>query len=116
MKRQNSEDDLMPLAGMISSNGLSFTILTVQSCSEFSWCHDRQPVILPSASATWQWLSNGPIDACGSLLVAWKDLLWHKVHPQVGSIKNNDPTCIMRYGVSDINKETPTLLPTFEKG
>merc|ERR1712187_262406 len=93
----------------------SFTILTTQACPELAWCHERQPVILPSAAAIWQWLSNGPFDACGSLLGACNDLQWHKVHPQVGNVQNNDPSCIKPYNASDEKKPiSTTMMPKFD--
>eukprot|EP00930_Biecheleria_cincta_P035077 TRINITY_DN24156_c0_g2_i1.p1 TRINITY_DN24156_c0_g2~~TRINITY_DN24156_c0_g2_i1.p1 ORF type:complete len:428 (-),score=57.10 TRINITY_DN24156_c0_g2_i1:361-1530(-) len=98
-----SPEDVMAIACLMDTNSKSdtcksaFAVLTAESSPEFAWCHDRQPIILPSASAIFQWLLGPSFAACSDLLGSSSMLQWHKVHPKVGSIRNNGPECIEVY-------------------
>jgi len=104
LKESPTNDDLMPIACVMRSgkgvDGASFVVLTVQASSAFKWCHDRQPAILPCASAVWQWIGGAAFKECRGLLAADCALSWHRVHPMVGSMKSNGPKCIELYDTS----------------
>lgn len=102
-KDSDSPEDVMAIACLMDANSKSdtsksaFAVLTASASPEFAWCHDRQPIILPSACAILQWLLEPSFAACSDLLGSDNILQWHKVHPMVGSIRNNSPKCIEIY-------------------
>jgi len=56
----------------------SFTIVTTSACKDFTWLHDRQPVILSSQDALDTWLDTSP--------QAWTSTLTKLVEPYNNSI------------------------------
>eukprot|EP00928_Gymnodinium_smaydae_P040834 TRINITY_DN27656_c0_g1_i1.p1 TRINITY_DN27656_c0_g1~~TRINITY_DN27656_c0_g1_i1.p1 ORF type:complete len:364 (-),score=33.08 TRINITY_DN27656_c0_g1_i1:439-1530(-) len=101
MGGDTQSEQLMPLACIMSeeknTSEVAFAVLTTHAPPEFAWCHDRVPVILPSATAIWEWLDDRPFDSYQKMFTPHRDLRWHKVHPMVGSIKNNGEQCIEVY-------------------
>lgn len=119
MKNRLYAENLMPVACLVNevgkSNEAAFTVLTAPASSEFAWCHDRLPIILPSLNTIWQWLDGTPFDICKkSFFAEYSDLEWHKVHPMVGNIKNNTPKCIELYE-EQVQKEKGGLNRFFSK-
>lgn len=69
----------------------TFTIVTTSACKEFSWLHDRQPVILSSRAALDTWLDTSA--------QAWTPALTKLVEPY-----DNSTTPLEWYGCT-INLE-----------
>jgi len=79
-------DKLMLLAGLFDCAFLegsteplwSFTIVTTSACKDFTWLHDRQPVILSSREALDTWLDTSS--------QAWTSALTKLVEPYDNSV------------------------------
>jgi len=79
-------DKLMLLAGLFDCAFLegsteplwSFTIVTTSACKDFTWLHDRQPVILSSREALDTWLDTSS--------QAWTPTLTKLVEPYNNSV------------------------------
>ena len=71
---------------------LSTTIVTTAARDGLEAIHDREPVVLPTASIS-GWLNpllTSPDEALGLLDVPPPPLIWHEVSTRVGSVRNND--------------------------
>jgi len=89
------EEKVIFLAGLYSQwkDVCSFTIVTKDSAKDLAWMHHRMPVILEDEQIM-KWLdaSLTPSEAVALLKKPQKtSLKWHKVSPDVGNIKNQDP-------------------------
>ncbi|EIW56557.1 DUF159-domain-containing protein, partial [Trametes versicolor FP-101664 SS1] len=80
----------------------TFTIVTTDACKEFSWLHDRQPVILPDEAALATWLDTSPGKWTPELTKlcepyhssADHPLVCYQVPKEVGKIGTESPTFI----------------------
>ncbi|KAH9893960.1 hypothetical protein C8Q73DRAFT_745621 [Cubamyces lactineus] len=106
---KHKDGRLMLLAGLWDCTVLAdsteplwtFTIVTTDASKEFSWLHDRQPVILPDEAALETWLdtSSGKWTAelstlCAPYHAADHPLVCYQVPKEVGKIGTESPTFI----------------------
>ncbi|OSD03647.1 DUF159-domain-containing protein [Trametes coccinea BRFM310] len=106
---RHKDGRLMLLAGLWDCTVLqgsteplwTFTIVTTDASKEFSWLHDRQPVILPDESALNTWLdtSSGKwtpelSKLCAPYRYSEHPLVCYQVPKEVGKIGTESPTFI----------------------
>ncbi|KAF7759749.1 hypothetical protein Agabi119p4_11444 [Agaricus bisporus var. burnettii] len=101
-KRKDS--NIMLLAGLYDSAVIegqtlwTFTIVTTDANKEFSWLHDRQPVILSSQQAVSQWLDQPWSKQLAALLEPYHDpdvpLECYQVPQEVGKVGTESPSFI----------------------
>ncbi|KAI0688509.1 hypothetical protein BC835DRAFT_1284542 [Cytidiella melzeri] len=106
---KRSDSKLMLLAGLYDCVTLegqaeplwTFTIVTTNANQEFSWLHDRQPVMLPTTDALNTWLdtSSGSWNAILTKMVqpysdATVPLTCYQVPKEVGKVGTESPTFI----------------------
>ncbi|KAI0363316.1 DUF159-domain-containing protein [Pilatotrama ljubarskyi] len=79
----------------------TFTIVTTDASKEFSWLHDRQPVILPDEAALETWLDTSAAKwtpelsrLCAPYHYADHPLVCYQVPKEVGKIGTDSPTFI----------------------
>jgi len=80
----------------------TFTIVTTAANADFTWLHDRQPVILSSTSAVLSWLDTSSSSSWSQqltqLVQPYSDksvkLECYQVPRQVGKVGNESPTFI----------------------
>ncbi|KAI9061243.1 DUF159-domain-containing protein [Trametes sanguinea] len=106
---RHKDSRLMLLAGLWDCTMLegsteplwTFTIVTTDASKEFSWLHDRQPVILPDESALNTWLdtSSGRWTSelsklCAPYHYSEHPLVCYQVPKEVGKIGTESPTFV----------------------
>ncbi|KAI0632900.1 hypothetical protein C8Q77DRAFT_1120414 [Trametes polyzona] len=106
---KHKDGRLMLLAGLWDCTVLegsteplwTFTIVTTDACKEFSWLHDRQPVILPDQAALNTWLDTSPgkwtpelTKLCEPYHASDHPLICYQVPKEVGKIGTDSPTFV----------------------
>lgn len=73
----------------------SYSVITMESNSTFSWLHHRMPAILHSDVEVMDWIDNGrvPADKAKDLLKPVSDLKWHPVSTAVNNSRNKAESC-----------------------
>uniref|UniRef100_A0A1B6ICE6 Abasic site processing protein HMCES n=2 Tax=Homalodisca liturata TaxID=320908 RepID=A0A1B6ICE6_9HEMI len=73
----------------------SFTIITMESNSSFSWLHHRIPAVLDSDEMVAKWLDHKQVSAVAAvrLLHPVTSLTWHPVSMLVNNSRNKDNNC-----------------------
>ncbi|KIM77379.1 hypothetical protein PILCRDRAFT_618603 [Piloderma croceum F 1598] len=102
-------DKLMLLAGLYDCAFLdgtteplwSFTIVTTSACKDFTWLHDRQPVILSSRDALDTWLDTSA--------QVWTSTLTKLVEPYNNSISPLECYQVPKE-VGKVGTESPTFI------
>ncbi|CAL4089538.1 unnamed protein product, partial [Meganyctiphanes norvegica] len=92
---------MLKMAGLfsrwVSPDGdeiMSYTVVTMESASNFSWLHHRVPAILQTQQEVQDWLDSGKLAYKEALnrLKPETELVWHPVSAAVGNSRNQDPT------------------------
>jgi len=77
----------------------TFTVITVDASSTFSWLHHRMPAILDTDEAVERWLNVGEVQGVDALqlLVPTTDALqWYPVSSHVNNVRNNTDQCVKK--------------------
>lgn len=85
----------------------SFTVITFESDSNFSWLHHRTPAVLETEEQITNWL-NPDFEDSLKLIENPKDLEWHRVSNLVNSSRNKSPECNKPY--VETSKQSSLLL------
>lgn len=92
---------MLKMAGLfsrwVSPDGdeiMSYTIITMESASNFSWLHHRVPGILQNQQEVQDWLDSGklPYKEALARLKPETELVWHPVSTAVGNSRNQEQT------------------------
>ncbi|KAF2350098.1 SOS response associated peptidase (SRAP) [Trinorchestia longiramus] len=74
----------------------SYTVLTTEAGTSFSWLHHRVPVVLPDVAAVQVWLDPSvPPAAALELVTGDPSLEWHIVSSEVNNSRNKSQQCMM---------------------
>lgn len=93
---------LLKMAGLFScwtsSEGkpvYSYSVITMESNTHFSWLHHRMPAILNTDEEVMDWIDSGrvPADKAMELLKPVDKLTWHPVSTAVNNSRNKSDGC-----------------------
>lgn len=85
----------------------SYSVITMESNSSFSWLHHRMPAILNSDEEVLDWIDSGRVHAGNAmkLLKPVDNLTWHPVSTAVNNARNKTDKCNKAI---DLKKPKPT--------
>lgn len=98
MKRRDGQ--LLCMAGLWNkpkrgdASWYTFTVVTAEASTDLQWLHNRMPIMLHDVESIKQWIDPeikwSPKLLDGLKMVQSEDeLMWYKVSPEVGKVKNN---------------------------